>query len=359
MRSTANAWLRSIAVLALLPAVMANKGGCAPDVEMGDDDEQGGATAATSATGKGGATAANANGGSSAQSYPEKGGTSAMSYPEKGGSGAFTLCESKDKCGEQPSKTCQNGVITAFTCVSTGSGQCEWQMEDCPASAMCSKEMCGEQPNFEPCESNLGGAVTCEPDATGKCQWQQHCSDPAMCRAECGEEPIERGTCPDGSLKRYHCGFAGSYSLEKYVPCAELPSIGSTWIEEPCLTIGTCNGIDEVLVLAGYLATNLEKTNYHDNPAAARALCAEAFRQPLGGSTACIYAQEGHGYEFTFIDYENKESSALKAFVLPHGVCRDMTTQAGATTTVRTPTEGLWNRITDVVGVDLRELPKK
>lgn len=377
MRNTANVWLRSFAVLTLLPAVMANKGGCAPDVEMGNDGELGGEANAASVSGKGGAAntsisanvGANTNGGSSAESYPDKGGAtashpakggaSAISYPAKGGAGALPLCESKELCGEPPTKTCPNGSTPAYSCVSTASGQCVWQVEACPASAMCSKEMCGEQPPFEPCEGDLGGGVTCEPDAMGKCLWQQHCSDPPMCLPNCDLVPREQGICPDGTLKRYSCKFAGSYSSEKYVPCAELTSIGSTWVEEPCQTIGTCESTDEVIVLTRYLAPNLERTTYANDPAAAQALCAEAFRQPTGGNPSCIYAQEGYGYELIFIDYEAKNAATLTAFVLPHGECPDMTTQAGASTTVRTPTESLWNRITDVVGVDLRELPKK
>lgn len=384
MSKTANAWLRSFVVLTLLPATMANKGGCAPDVEMGDDGEVGGEASTTSVNGKGGATnvGPNSNGGSSVESYPEKGGAatvsypakggasaisyptkggaSALSYPTKGGASTLAYCE-KDKCGMPPSETCPNGSITAFNCVQIPSGECVWQVEECPASAMCSKDKCGEQPPFEPCGGDLGGAVVCEPDATGKCQWQQRCPEPKVCLPSCNSALLEQGTCPDGTLKRYHCGFVGAYASEKYAPCAELTPSDSAWIEEPCLTAATtCNDVDEVLVLAGYLTTNLEKTNYYDNPTAAQALCAEAFRQPTGGNAACIYAQQGYSYEFRFLDYQAPTgASVLTTVVFPHGECPDMTTQVGATTTVRTPTEGLWSRIADVVGIDLRKLPKK
>lgn len=392
-------WLRSFALLALLPATMANKGGCAPsDVDMGTDGEVGGdpSSNANPDDGKGGAAATLPKGGASSVASVSattdgvaKGGDSnqasakggASNQPsgkggdsnQAGGKGGdpnqpsgkggaaddstYIKCPESQWCsGDQPEReACPNGSLPNVECFGTPSGACEWKVMPCLASASCSKAMCGDESQVAPCEGDIG-AVVCEPNASGVCEWQRRCSDPPQCRAKCGAEPTERGTCPDGSLKEVYCLFEGAEN-EKYLPCSDTEH-PAKWVEQPCATTIECNGVDEVNITTS-MAPPLENSNFAADPAAYQELCRQAFRQPAiaWGDFYCIYEQYTLAYNLLFIDHEGQQGAlGLQATVFPRGECGQMTTRAGAETTLRTPTQAFWDQLNEVVGVNLQEL---
>jgi hypothetical protein len=411
-----------LALAVLLPATMANKGGCSQDVDMGSDEEAvggavgstdpktaGGATAASSAPdvtggalstnqvpngGKGGVDTGSApdgkggfdpdakGGASSTGPVPNggKGGVDTGSAPDgkggfdpdaKGGAAStaaapiggtaaepYLKCTRKDYCGEQPKvEPCANGSSPSMECIGLPSGDCAWKISSCGPEASCSAEACGKQPAFAPCEGDLPGAPICQPDAVGVCKWQQRCPDIPMCFPKCGPEPTNRGTCADGSLKALYCRFDDP--TLKYVPCSELATTKQGWVETDCPVSVNCDGVDDVIVLPGYLAKSINGSSFPNDPVAIQALCKEAFRQPAlaGSDFSCVASQQGYGYQLMFIDHDAADGAlALKALVFPKGECTQLTTTDAAATTIRMPTQGLWEALEKVLGFRLQDL---
>lgn len=95
-----------------------------------------------------------------------------------------TMCAEVD-CGDLLSpEQCPDGSTPPITCERAASGQCEWNIGECPAEVVCEDTDCGIAIDPDECPDGSTQSVTCEANDQGQCVWvAQEC--PATNNSQC------------------------------------------------------------------------------------------------------------------------------------------------------------------------------